>query len=72
MTTYVGLTDDPERRHSEHGRPHDWYQVGPFRSEQAARDWERSYLSRPGYEGGPGGAGWQYGYMYTITRDTTE
>lgn len=72
MTIYVGLTDDPERRRSEHGNPSDWYQTGRFSSEEQARDWERSYLSQSGYRGGTGGAGWHYGYRYTITGRTTE
>ena len=27
MTWYVGLTDDPDRRRSEHGAPSDWQQT---------------------------------------------
>lgn len=29
-------------------------------------------LSKPGYNGGTGGAGWKYGYTYTITSSTIE
>ncbi|MBI2373858.1 MAG: hypothetical protein HYV07_07665 [Deltaproteobacteria bacterium] len=68
---YVGLTNDLERRHAEHGEPADWKAWGPFKSEQEARAWEKQKLAQ-GYEGGPGGAGWRYGYEYTITRNTQE
>ena len=71
MKTYVGLTDDLERRREEHGRPAGWKWYGPFHSEAAARDWEEEML-RAGFVGGPGGAGWMYGYTYPITEDTVE
>ena len=41
MTWYVGLTDDPDRRRSEHGAPSDWQQTTrAFDSEASARAWE--------------------------------
>jgi hypothetical protein len=72
MTWYVGLTDDPARRRVEHGNPSDWGQTAMFSSEADARAWEKSYVSKPGYQGGLGGAGWCYGYWYTITLRTTQ
>ena len=70
---FVGLTDDPGRRRAEHGNPVDWQQTGrPFNREHEARAWELSYTSKPGYQGGPGGTGWRYGYWYTITAQTRE
>ncbi len=71
MAIYVGLTDDPEDRKQQHGNPSDWTVTGPFTSEQAARDWEKRQLAK-GHQGGPGGAGWSYGYRYTITSTTIE
>jgi hypothetical protein len=67
---YVGLTDDPERRRQEHGNPADWKQL-TFDSEAAARLWEETLLNG-GYRGGTGGAGWRYGYTYTITPTTRQ
>jgi hypothetical protein len=68
---YVGLTDDPVRRRTEHGNPVDWvYQ--PLESELHARMWERMMLSQPGHMGGTGGAGRRYGYVYTITPSTVQ
>lgn len=73
MTWYVGLTDDPDRRRSEHGAPSDWQQTTrAFDSEASARAWEESYTGKDGYQGGGGGAGWRYGYWYTITAQTRE
>lgn len=69
---YVGLTDDPIRRRSEHGDPIDWQQAGPFASENAARAWEKEQLSLPGRQGGPGGSGWRFGYWYSITPYTRQ
>jgi hypothetical protein len=71
MAVYVGLTDDPSRRKTEHGSPSDWKQVG-FSTEAEARAWEAKYTAQPGLQGGPGGAGWRYGYWYTITAQTVE
>lgn len=68
---YVGLTDNPETRKQQHGNPSDWW-VRSFTSEKEARDWEKEMISRTGYTGGPGGAGWRYGYTYTITNSTRE
>ena len=67
---YVGLTDDPAERKQAHGNPSDWSQR-TFTSEKEARAWEKSMLAQ-GYKGGPGGAGWRYGYTYTITNSTRE
>ena len=72
MTWYVGLTDDPDRRRAEHGNPPDWRQTGPFASEAAVRAWEAQYVGKAGYQGGPGGSGWQYGYWYSITARTSQ
>lgn len=73
MTWYVGLTDDPDRRKMEHGNPPDWQQTHTtFRTETEARAWEQGYVNRPGYQGGPGGSGWRYGYWYTITPGTKQ
>jgi len=69
---YVGLTDDPNQRWVQHGKPADWQQAGAFASEKAARDWEKQQLLKPGTKGGPGGEGWRYGYWYTITASTVE
>ena len=71
MTWYVGLTDDPERRRAEHGNPSDWQQT-QFSTEAEARAWEAKYVGKPGYQGDTGGAGWRYGYWYTITSSTVE
>ena len=70
--TYVGLTDDPKQRWEQHGKPTDWHQTGAFPSEAAARAWEKEQLRKPGCRGGPGGAGWRFGYWYTITNSTKE
>lgn len=68
---YVGLTDDPVKRKIEHGSPPDWWQR-QFASEKEARQWEKDTLAQDGYRGGPGGAGWRYGYTYTITGSTKQ
>ncbi len=70
--TYVGLTDDPERRREEHNNPPDWRVERQFASEGEARAWEKRELSRPGHCGGVGGSGWRYGYKYTVTSKTHE
>lgn len=72
MTWYVGLTDDPDRRKGEHGNPSDWQQTGRFNSENDARSWEAKYVGKPGYQGGPGGAGWHFGYWYSVTSQTRQ
>jgi hypothetical protein len=69
---FVGLTDYPAQRRIAHGNPPDWRHIGPFPSEAAARRWEKEVLGKPGREGGLGGAGWRYGYWYTITGSTVE
>lgn len=71
ISCYVGLTDDPARRCQEHGNPPDWKQT-EFKSEKDARAWEAKYVGKPGYQGGTGGAGWRYGYWYTITSKTKQ
>ncbi len=68
---YVGLTDDPVRRREEHDNPEDWWQRS-FKTEEEARDWETDLVKRDGYTGEPGGAGWKYGYTYTITSSTVQ
>lgn len=68
---YVGLTDHPDARKVAHGNPSDWWQP-QFTNEQAARQWEKNMLAKPGYKGGEGGEGWRYGYTYTITSSTRE
>jgi hypothetical protein len=68
---YVGLTDNPQQRKQEHGNPPDWWQRS-FNTEKEARDWEKDMLSKSGYKGNPGGAGWRYGYTYTITATTKQ
>ena len=70
--TYVGLTDDPDRRKREHGNPREWRIERRFTSEREARDWENTELRRPGHYGGPGGDGWRVGYKYTVSQDTSE
>jgi hypothetical protein len=68
---YVGLTDDPQERKKAHGSPSDW-SPRSFSTEREARNWEKEMLGKPGYQGGPGGKGWRYGYTYTITSSTRE
>jgi len=68
---YAGLTDDLNDRKAAHGNPSDWWSRS-FASEKEARQWEKATLAQPGYKGGPGGAGWRYGYTYTITSSTRE
>ena len=68
---YVGLTDDPQERKQAHGTPPDWWQRS-FSTEADARQWEKDMLARLGHTGGRGGAGWHYGYTYTITNTTRE
>lgn len=72
MTTYVGLTDNPDRRRGEHGNPSDWIVEKIFLFEFQARSWEKQELAKPGHTGGTGGAGWRYGYKYTVTAYTRE
>lgn len=69
--TYVGLTDDPARRKEEHGNPRDWSERA-FASEREARAWEETMLRRANTVGAPGGAGWRFGYTYTIMESTAE
>lgn len=68
---YVSLTDNPETRKQQHGNPTDWWQRS-FSYEKEARDWEKEMLSNPSYTGNPGGAGWRYGYTYSITPWTNQ
>ena len=69
---YVGLTDDLAQRRQDHGNPQDWQHTDRFASEAEARAWEKKQLARSDCKGGPGGAGWRYGYWYTITASTKE
>ena len=69
--TYVGLTDDPERRKQEHRDPSDWRQCS-FSKETDAREWEKDMLAMPDHSGGSGGEGWRCGYTYTITPSTRQ
>lgn len=71
MAMYVGLTDNPEQRSQQHGSPSDWRLYSPFLNEDQARGWEKEAIER-GFKGGPGGAGWKYGYTHTITSETRE
>jgi hypothetical protein len=64
---YIGLTDNPLKKKLQHGSPEDWCQTGPFISEQAAKDWKKQYLGKPGFRVKPGGEGWKYGYWFKIT-----
>lgn len=68
---YAGLTDDPQRRKAEHGNPPDFRVVKQFSSEKDAREWEKQMLAR-GYAGDIGGAGWKYGYTYSVTSRTDQ
>ena len=68
---YVGLTNDPQERKEAHGNPGDWQQR-TFYSEGEARLWEKGMLAMSGFTGGPGGKGWKYGYIYTITTSTVQ
>lgn len=70
--TYVGLTDDHDRRKGEHGAPVDWRVANVFSAEAEARAWEKTEINKPGHCGGPGGEGWKYGYKYTVTETTTQ
>jgi hypothetical protein len=70
MAKYVGLTDDPARQKQEHGNPTDW-SVVTFQSGTQARACEQQRLAA-GYEGGPGGGGWHFGYTFTITGFTKQ
>ncbi|TAL67800.1 MAG: hypothetical protein EPN82_13250 [Bacteroidetes bacterium] len=52
--------------------PTDWEQK-TFTTELQARAWEQLMHSmKNDYRGGTGGAGWRYGYTYTITPFTKE
>jgi hypothetical protein len=62
---YVGLTDDPARRKREHGYPPDFRVVHQFTYEYEARLWEKGMLAQ-GYAGDTGGAGWLYGYTFSV------
>jgi hypothetical protein len=68
---YAGLTDDPAKSKQEHGNPVDWRVEKMFKSEEEALKWEKGLMAL-GYQGGPGGAGWRYGYTYTITAQTRQ
>jgi hypothetical protein len=63
---YAGLTDDTERREREHGFPRDFRVVRQFTYEHEARSWEKGMLAQ-GYAGDTGGAGWRYGYTFSMS-----
>ena len=69
---YAGLTDNPKQRKAEHGNPADWRTTTLFPTESTARAWEKAMLLDTDFKGGTGGAGWRYGYVYTITSTTRE
>ena len=71
MTKYVGLTDHPIIRKKQHGNPSDWKRI-KFKNEKEARAWEKKMLAKSSHKGGPGGEGWRYGYIYTITKRTKQ
>jgi len=71
MAKYAGLTDDPKQRKQDHGNPSDWAVVKTFSTENEARNWEKA-MHNTGYKGAGGGAGWKYGYTYSITSTTRE
>lgn len=68
---YIGLTDAPDERQSAHGYPADWWTCS-FKTEEAARKWEKEMLAKPGHKGSPGKKGWKFGYTYTILSTTIE
>ena len=51
----IGVTDDPNRRKTEHGNPQHWMQWKAD-SETAARNVEKYFLGK-GMKGGGGGGG---------------
>ena len=57
----IGVTDDPVRPRSEHGRPYSW-DYWDAATEQVARNVE-SYFIAKGMKGGGGGLG-QANYVY--------
>ncbi len=59
----IGVTDDPERRKTEHDDPKYWKQWNAD-SETAARNVEKHFLDK-GMKGGGGGGG-KADYVYTF------
>ena len=57
----IGVTDDPERRYQEHGKPKHWL-CWEADTEEQARAVE-SFLIEKGMKGGTGGPG-SAGYVY--------
>lgn len=57
----IGVTDDPERRKSEHGNPNVWYHWDAD-SEDAARNVEAYFIAK-GMKGDTGGGG-RADYVY--------
>ena len=57
----IGVTDDPNRRRTEHGNPGSWIQWNAD-TEQAARNVESYFLAK-GMKGGGGGGG-RADYVY--------
>ncbi len=70
--TYVGLTDDLDMRARAHGDPPDFRVVATFPAEAEARAWLERTSAAVNCTTGVGGAGWRYGYVYTMTPDTKE
>ncbi len=58
----VGLTHRPHARRLEHGNPQTWFQWN-VNTEQVARRIEADLIDR-GMNGGTGGAGWRYVYIF--------
>jgi hypothetical protein len=68
---YAGLTNDPDRRKREHGNTLDFQVVRQFGAEDEARLWEERMLAQ-GYAGDAAGAGWRFGYTYTVADEGVE
>ena len=66
FTLFVGLTDQPEARRRERGKPGDWQVYGPFHSEAAARRWQRMMSGLPGSCGAGAERGWRYGFTHSV------
>jgi len=57
----IGVTDDPNRRRTEHGNPNTWYQWDAD-TEDAARNVEAYFIAK-GMKGATGGSG-RADYVY--------
>jgi hypothetical protein len=67
---YVGTTSDPEAVKQKHGNPEDWWQRN-FEKESESHHWLKAMLDMPGHIDGAE-EGWEFGYTYTITKNTAE